>query len=80
MINYWGRIHRFSIQFTPQPNATAANPSSSNLQFTYMNSILLSGPNGDVLTMPLTGLDADPKRHLFCEGLPEPACGDIPRR
>ena len=35
-----------------------------------MNCILLSGPNGDVLTIPLAGLDTDPKGQLSVKGFP----------
>ena len=54
-LNYQNRIHKFSINFTPKPNATLENPSGPNLQFNYLDSILLTGPDGT----PTTGLDAD---------------------
>jgi hypothetical protein len=61
------RIHKFNIAFTPQPGATAANPSGPNLIFTYDETILLTGPDGT----PCTGLDADGSGHLSYPGFPD---------
>jgi hypothetical protein len=46
---------------TPQPGATVANPSGPNLAFTYLDSVLLYGPDGT----PVTGLDASPSGDVF---------------
>lgn len=54
-VNYIPRIQKFLITFTPKPKATVANPASPNIQFTYLDTILLRGPDGT----PATGLDAD---------------------
>ena len=54
-LNYQSRIHKFSIDFTPEPSATVKSPASPNLQITYVDSILFVGPDG----VPCTGLDAD---------------------
>jgi hypothetical protein len=46
------RIHKFSVRFTPV-KATVAKPASPNLQLSYLDTLLLTGPDGT----PLTGLD-----------------------
>lgn len=66
-LNYQGRVHKFNILFTPQPCATAANPSAPNLQFFYSNTIFFTGPDGT----PTTGLDADGTGHLSFDGFPD---------
>lgn len=65
-LNYQNRVHKFGIVLTPQPNATVANPSGPNLQFTYEDSILLTGPDGT----PVTGLDADITGYITYPGFP----------
>ncbi|KXT09052.1 hypothetical protein AC579_4714 [Pseudocercospora musae] len=35
-LNFQNRIHKFLLTFTPNENATVANPSSPNLQFKYL--------------------------------------------
>lgn len=52
-LNYQNRIQKFSITFTPNTSATVANPSPPNLQFTYLDTILLTDPAGN----PTSGLD-----------------------
>jgi hypothetical protein len=66
-LNVQPRIHKFDIAFTPQPDATLANPSGPNLIFTYLESILLYGPDGT----PCTSLDADGSGHLSYPGFPD---------
>ncbi|KAI0969521.1 esterase-like activity of phytase-domain-containing protein [Xylaria arbuscula] len=66
-LNYNPRVHKFSISFTPQPNATISNPSAPNLQFHYIDTILFSGPDGT----PCTGLDGDATGHLSYPGFPD---------
>lgn len=46
------RIHKFSFTFEPV-EATIAKPASPNFKLTYLDTLLLSGPDGT----PLTGLD-----------------------
>ena len=65
-INGPGRVHKFSISFTPKPSATAANPSPPNLLFTYLDTILFTGPNGT----PTTGLDPDAVGSIQFPGFP----------
>ncbi|RDW82050.1 hypothetical protein BP6252_03162 [Coleophoma cylindrospora] len=65
--NYQPRVHKFDILFTPQPDATVANPSGNNLIFTYKESIRFYGPDGT----PCTGLDADATGHLSYPGFPD---------
>ncbi|KAF7194059.1 putative secreted protein [Pseudocercospora fuligena] len=52
-LNFQNRIHKFLLTFTPNENATAANPSSPNLQFKYLDTILLTDPR----IQPTSGLD-----------------------
>lgn len=42
-LNFQNRIHKFLLTFTPNENATVANPSSPNLQFKYLVSPLVVG-------------------------------------
>jgi len=66
--NFQPRIHKFDIALTLAPNATVANPASSNLVFTYDDTILLFAPDG---TTPCTGLDADGTGHISYPGFPD---------
>ncbi|KAI0011488.1 esterase-like activity of phytase-domain-containing protein [Xylariaceae sp. FL0662B] len=66
-LNYNPRVHKFSIVFTPAPNATVKNPSGPNLFFTYLDTVKFSGPDGT----PCSGLDADPTGHLSFPGFPD---------
>ncbi|MCJ1400637.1 hypothetical protein MMC11_003845 [Xylographa trunciseda] len=54
-LNFQNRVHKFSISLTLMPNASIANPSGPNLHFTYLDTVLFTGPDGT----PTTGLDAD---------------------
>ncbi len=65
-LNFQPRVHKFSILFTPQPDATVVNPSGNNLFFTYLDTILFFGPDGT----PTTGLDADGTGHITYPGFP----------
>lgn len=65
-INGPSRVHKFSISFTPKPSATAANPSPTNLMFTYLDTILFTGPHGT----PTTGLDPDAVGSIQFPGFP----------
>ena len=65
-LNYQTRIHKFTITFTPNPGATAANPSPQNLKFKYVSTILLTGPDGT----PTTSIDPDPTGYLTYPGFP----------
>ncbi|KXT06667.1 hypothetical protein AC578_8592 [Pseudocercospora eumusae] len=53
-LNFQNRIHKFLLTFTPNENATATKPSSPNLQFKYLDTILLTDPR----IQPTSGLDA----------------------
>ena len=59
-------MHKFAIALTLQPSATPASPSGPNLQFTYQDTILLTGPDGT----PTTGLDADATGYITYPGFP----------
>lgn len=52
-LNYQNRIQKFAISFTPNQAATVEKPGSSNLKFTYLDTILLTDPAGQ----PTVGLD-----------------------
>ena len=52
-LNYQNRIEKFLITFTPNTSATVARPSPPNVQFTYLDTILLTDPAGN----PTSGLD-----------------------
>jgi len=65
-VNYQNRIHKIAITLTPNTTATVTNPSPPNLQLTYLDTILLTGPDGK----PTTGLDADPNGSLQYPGFP----------
>lgn len=58
------RIHKFSASFTPV-KATLADPASPNLQLSYLDTLLLTGPDGT----PLTGLD--PTDTITYPGFPD---------
>ncbi|KAK8039748.1 hypothetical protein PG993_008159 [Apiospora rasikravindrae] len=66
-LNFQPRVHKFSVLFTPAPNATAQQPSPPNLQLRYEDSVGFSGPDG----APCTGLDADATGHLSYAGFPD---------
>jgi hypothetical protein len=61
--NTQSRIHVFSATFTPV-EATVASPAAPNIELTYKDTILLTGPDG----RPLTGLD--PTETVNYEGFP----------
>lgn len=54
-LNYQIRIHKFALSLTLQPEASASNPAEPNLIYTYLDTILLTGPDGK----PTTGLRPD---------------------
>lgn len=64
--NYNPRVHKLKIKLTPQPRATVQKPSKPNIEFEYLDTILLKGPDG----APTTGLDADSKGGLQYKGFP----------
>ncbi|KAF1953569.1 hypothetical protein CC80DRAFT_419712 [Byssothecium circinans] len=64
--NTQSRIHKFSISFDVV-SATLQKPASPNFQLQYLDTILLTGPDGT----PTTGLDADATGHLSFDGFPD---------
>lgn len=52
-LNFQNRIHKFLLTFTPTDNATTASPSGPNLQFKYLDTVLLTDPR----LQPTSGLD-----------------------
>ncbi|EPS26785.1 hypothetical protein PDE_01724 [Penicillium oxalicum 114-2] len=54
-LNYQGRIHKFDLTLKLAHKASARHPSEPNLRLKYLDTILLTGPDGQ----PTTGLDAD---------------------
>ncbi|KAL6720817.1 hypothetical protein ACLMJK_002742 [Lecanora helva] len=65
-VNYQNRVHKFAIALTLQPQATPAKPAQPNLQFTYQDTILFTGPDGT----PTTGIDADVTGYFTYPGFP----------
>lgn len=65
-LNFQSRIHKLSILLKLAPDASAENPSKPNLQLKYLDTILLTGPDGQ----PTTGLDADSNGHASYPGFP----------
>lgn len=64
--DFINRVHKYHITLTLQPNATVEDPASPNLNFTYLDTILFHGPDGQ----PTTGLDADGSGGLTYDGFP----------
>ncbi|CAI6340151.1 unnamed protein product [Periconia digitata] len=65
--NTQSRIHKFSVSLDIVP-ATLENPATTpNFQISYLDTILLTGPDGT----PTTGLDADQTGHLSYDGFPD---------
>lgn len=63
--NTQSRIHKFSVDFAVVDNATVANPAAPNFKLTYLDTLLLTGPDGT----PLTGLD--PTGKISYKGFPD---------
>lgn len=61
--NTQSRIHKFSVDFEIV-DATVEKPASPNFKLTYLDTLLLSGPDGT----PLTGLD--PTGNITYKGFP----------
>ncbi|MCJ1469694.1 hypothetical protein MMC07_008330 [Pseudocyphellaria aurata] len=61
-LNYQNRVHKFAVKFTP----TSSYPSPPNLQLSYLDTILFTGPDGT----PTTSLDADPTGYITYPGFP----------
>ena len=66
-MNYQNRIQVIEISFTPDESASVANPSPPNIGLTYVDTILLTDPNGT----PVTGLDPNIRdNYLTFSGIP----------
>lgn len=65
-LNFQSRIHKFAMTFKPARHASAKNPSDPNLRLKYLDTILLTGPDGK----PTTGLDADATGNASYPGFP----------
>ncbi|KAJ6109113.1 esterase-like activity of phytase-domain-containing protein [Penicillium sp. IBT 16267x] len=66
-LNYQSRIHKFSIHLDNITlNASGSDPSPPNMHLTYLDSILLTGPDG----VPITSLDADATGFISHDGFP----------
>jgi hypothetical protein len=62
--NTQSRIHKFSFTFEVVKDATVAKPASPNFKLQYLDTLLLTGPDGT----PLTGLD--PTTTITYQGFP----------
>ncbi|KAL4897746.1 esterase-like activity of phytase-domain-containing protein [Aspergillus ambiguus] len=65
-LNFQSRVHKLAVNLQLAPNASAQSPSSPNLHLKYLDTILLTGPDGE----PTTGLDADGTGHASYAGFP----------
>ena len=66
-LNYQNRVHKIEITFTPNEEATVANPSQPNIDLKYLDTILLTDPEGT----PTTGLDPNVRGpYLSFAGIP----------
>ncbi|KAL2835054.1 esterase-like activity of phytase-domain-containing protein [Aspergillus cavernicola] len=65
-LNFTPRIHKFEISLKLAPKASSKNPSKPNMDFEYIDTILLQDPTGE----PLTGLDPDFTGHASYKGFP----------
>ena len=61
-LNYQNRIHKFAITFNPK----FMKQNTTNLQLDYLDTVLLTGPDGT----PTTGLDADVTGFITYPGFP----------
>lgn len=66
-VNTQTRIHKFGITLQLVPNATVGSPSGPNVQIKYLDTLLLTGPDGT----PCTGLDPDAVGHASFKGFPD---------
>ncbi|KAF2644787.1 3-phytase [Massarina eburnea CBS 473.64] len=64
--NTQSRIHKFNVSLDIVA-ASLENPASPNFHITYLDTILLTGPDGT----PTTGLDADPTGHISFDNFPD---------
>lgn len=65
-LNVQSRIHKFLVSFKLAPEATALHPAHPNLKLEYLDTLLLTGPDGE----PTTGLEADANGHASYPGFP----------
>ncbi|CAF9921435.1 MAG: hypothetical protein HETSPECPRED_004542 [Heterodermia speciosa] len=65
-LNFQNRVHKIALTLTPAPSASVSTPSPPNLQLTYLDTILFTGPDGT----PVTGLDADITGSITYPGFP----------
>ncbi|EER25814.1 hypothetical protein CPC735_042580 [Coccidioides posadasii C735 delta SOWgp] len=65
-LNVQARVQKLSLKLTLAPTASAENPSKPNLQIKYLDTILLTGPDGT----PTTGIDADATGFISFPGFP----------
>ncbi|SMR50780.1 unnamed protein product [Zymoseptoria tritici ST99CH_1E4] len=69
-LNYQSRIQKHLVSFTPSPSSSSQNPSRPNIEFTYLDTILLTDPRGQ----PTVGLDGG----LTGPYLDFPGFGELP--
>ncbi|KKK16698.1 hypothetical protein ARAM_004014 [Aspergillus rambellii] len=65
-LNFQPRVHKFQITLQLATHATAKNPSKPNVHLKYLDTTLLTGPDGQ----PLTGLDPDATGYASYKGFP----------
>lgn len=65
-LNFQSRIHKFTLSLKLALNASGQNPSKPNIALHYLDTILLTDPDGE----PTTGLDADATGSASYPGFP----------
>jgi len=65
-LNFQNRIHKFAISLKLARNASVKNPSDPNIRLEYLDTVLLTGPDGE----PTTSLDADVTGYDSYPGFP----------
>jgi hypothetical protein len=65
-LNYQSRIHKFSVLMDPVPDPSGNDSSQPNIRLNYLDTILLTGPDG----VPTTSLDPDATGFIQLDGFP----------
>ena len=66
-LNFQGRLHKLNIDLTPNPAASVEAPAAPNIDITYQDTVLFTGPDGK----PTTGIDGNPTGSLSYPAFPD---------